>query len=93
MPAIEDKIAKEGGDITDYFNYGFDKETWKSYAERIRLNYDTYEHMQAIQESYQPQAAELAHPTLNFLMPHDLGSGLMTPLDEERFKYVNTYNI
>ena len=28
---------KPGADITDYFNYGFDEETWKIYCEKQRM--------------------------------------------------------
>lgn len=42
IEAIEDKPwRKPGADITDYFNYGFSEETWRSYCERqkrMRLN-------------------------------------------------------
>lgn len=35
IEAIEDKPwRKPGADITDYFNYGFSEETWRSYCER-----------------------------------------------------------
>lgn len=35
LEAIEDKPwRKPGADITDYFNYGFSEETWRSYCER-----------------------------------------------------------
>lgn len=35
VEAIEDKPwRKPGADITDYFNYGFSEETWRSYCER-----------------------------------------------------------
>lgn len=35
IEAIEDKPwRKPGADITDYFNYGFNEETWRAYCER-----------------------------------------------------------
>lgn len=35
IEAIEDKPwRKPGSDITDYFNYGFNEETWRAYCER-----------------------------------------------------------
>lgn len=35
LEAIEDKPwRKPGADITDYFNYGFNEETWRAYCER-----------------------------------------------------------
>lgn len=35
VETIEDKPwRKPGADITDYFNYGFSEETWRSYCER-----------------------------------------------------------
>lgn len=35
IETIEDKPwRKPGADITDYFNYGFSEETWRSYCER-----------------------------------------------------------
>lgn len=35
IEAIEDKPwRKPGADITDYFNYGFSEETWRTYCER-----------------------------------------------------------
>ncbi len=35
IESIEDKPwRKPGADITDYFNYGFNEDTWRSYCER-----------------------------------------------------------
>lgn len=35
LDALEDKPwRKPGADITDYFNYGFNEDTWKAYCER-----------------------------------------------------------
>lgn len=35
VEALEDKPwRKPGADITDYFNYGFNEETWRAYCER-----------------------------------------------------------
>lgn len=35
IEALEDKPwRKPGADITDYFNYGFNEETWRAYCER-----------------------------------------------------------
>ncbi|GFV70668.1 pre-mRNA 3'-end-processing factor FIP1 [Trichonephila clavipes] len=37
LDSIEDKPwRKPGADITDYFNYGFNEETWKAYCEKQR---------------------------------------------------------
>lgn len=34
---MEDKPwRKPGADITDYFNYGFNEETWKAYCDKQR---------------------------------------------------------
>ncbi|XP_030749613.1 pre-mRNA 3'-end-processing factor FIP1 [Sitophilus oryzae] len=42
LDSLEDKPwRKPGADITDYFNYGFNEDTWKAYCERqkrIRIN-------------------------------------------------------
>ncbi|XP_019873717.1 pre-mRNA 3'-end-processing factor FIP1 [Aethina tumida] len=42
LDSLEDKPwRKPGADITDYFNYGFNEDTWKAYCERqkrIRVN-------------------------------------------------------
>lgn len=42
LDILEDKPwRKPGADITDYFNYGFNEDTWKAYCERqkrIRIN-------------------------------------------------------
>lgn len=35
IEAIEEKPwRKPGADITDYFNYGFNEDTWRAYCER-----------------------------------------------------------
>lgn len=35
LDSLEDKPwRKPGADITDYFNYGFNEDTWKAYCER-----------------------------------------------------------
>lgn len=35
LDALEDKPwRKPGADITDYFNYGFNEDTWRAYCER-----------------------------------------------------------
>lgn len=43
LDALEDKPwRKPGADITDYFNYGFNEETWKAYCakqKRMREDY------------------------------------------------------
>lgn len=37
LDSIEDKPwRKPGADITDYFNYGFNEDTWKAYCEKQR---------------------------------------------------------
>lgn len=37
LDTIEDKPwRKPGADITDYFNYGFNEDTWKAYCEKQR---------------------------------------------------------
>lgn len=37
LDAVEDKPwMKPGADITDYFNYGFQEESWKLYCEKQR---------------------------------------------------------
>ncbi|KAI6183976.1 FIP1-like 1 protein [Aphelenchoides bicaudatus] len=45
LATMEDKPwQKPGADITDYFNYGFNEETWNSYCERqrkLRAEYGT----------------------------------------------------
>ncbi|XP_022901874.1 pre-mRNA 3'-end-processing factor FIP1 isoform X2 [Onthophagus taurus] len=42
LDSLEDKPwRKPGADITDYFNYGFNEDTWKAYCERqkrLRMN-------------------------------------------------------
>lgn len=35
LDSLEDKPwRKPGADITDYFNYGFNEDTWRAYCER-----------------------------------------------------------
>lgn len=37
LDTIEDKPwRKPGADITDYFNYGFNEDSWKAYCEKQR---------------------------------------------------------
>ena len=42
-PSLERKWNSPREDITDYFNYGFNEETWKVYAEKVK---NLHEHVQ-----------------------------------------------
>ena len=84
------KIKEKGHDPSDYFNFGFTPEQWKSHAEKIKNSWETYEYKEKLQDMYQEYTQFLAHPQLNFIQPHDFG-GLNAPLGD--FKRVNTYQV
>ena len=67
MDAIVEKAREKGHDLSDYFNFGFKPDQWKTFVERIKNNWDTYEYKDKLQDMYQEYTQYLAHPQLNFI--------------------------
>ncbi|KAJ3036141.1 cleavage polyadenylation factor subunit fip1 [Rhizophlyctis rosea] len=61
LEQIEDKPwRRPGADITDYFNYGFNEQTWKAYvAKQKRLREEQNVVKQIHEQSYEPNAQDV----------------------------------
>mmetsp|Transcript_6469 Transcript_6469/g.8987 ORF Transcript_6469/g.8987 Transcript_6469/m.8987 type:complete len:419 (+) Transcript_6469:74-1330(+) len=69
LEEIEDKQwRKPGADITDYFNYGFNEDTWKSYtAKQVQLRLE-----QSMQSKIKVWTSAQEQPQMNQDMPPEL---------------------
>ena len=91
LDGIENKPwLEEGADISDYFNYGFDEETFKSYQQKCRDKFSTLD-KDKIVDNILDKNLDLDHKNLNFYLPHECG-GIGMPQDKEYDK-VNTYRV
>ena len=70
-------------DISDYFNYGFDEETFKIYQNKVRDHF-TQVDMQAINAEIKQSDYDLNHDKINFILPHECG-GVGRARNQENF--------
>ena len=61
-----------GQDISDYFNYGFDETTFKSYQQTVREKFSTIDKEKLIEE-IEKKNLDLDHTDINFYLPHEAG--------------------
>lgn len=53
IDAFAEEIKSKGGNLSDYFNYGFTPDSWKQYSAKIRLNWEGYIYKKEVRESYE----------------------------------------
>ena len=89
--ALEEKPwEKPGADPSDYFNYGFDENTYKIYQHKVRDNFITLDRG-ALMEQMQEENLDLDHENINFYLPHEAGGCGAT--QSQDYDVVNTYRI
>ena len=82
----EHKWNRRDADITDYFNYGFNEETWKLYAKKVRtLAFNLHQTDYSLEKDQIPP--EKALNELDDNLPIDLG-GFSSPFFKEIFENV-----
>lgn len=71
------------GNLEDYFNHGFNEETFRHYQAKMKQNDEKYGANLAEEETLMnmlsggddqhPEEKDLYHKSLNFVLPHELG--------------------
>lgn len=74
---------QEGADMSDYFNYGFDEETFKIYQARARDSYMELDKAKLTKELYASEFA-IQSDMINFILPHECG-GAGKALNQENY--------
>ena len=87
LDKILPEIEAKGGDFSDYFNYGYNPETWRIYVKKVLKDWEHHPSIKDLKEKFQPFISFVGHPKLNFLLPHELG-GLGLPYSS-RYSRVN----
>ncbi len=77
--------------MSDYFNFGFDDNSWKHYQQMVMKRFEEVEKLkesQQIKDRFKDKNLT-NHPYLNFCLPHEFG-GLGDPLDK-RYSQINIF--
>lgn len=85
LDSYEEKpwLENNRSNLSDYFNYGFDENTWKYYQQIVMKRADQLEKLKETDEIKRrfKERNINNHPYLNFCLPHDFG-GLGDPLEQ-----------
>ena len=95
-PGLEKPWQENKDKMEDYFNYGFNEESFKIYQQKIRKyaseNLVKLRQDKEFEENCLNDLELKWHPTLNFYMPHELGGCGAPYFEKEKYELFNIFH-
>lgn len=95
-PGLEKPWQENKDKMEDYFNYGFNEESFKIYQQKIRKyaseNLVKLRQDKEFEENCLNDQELKWHPTLNFYMPHELGGCGAPYFEKEKYELFNIFH-